>query len=1326
MAQSTGFPIPRAMNTNSRNLAEEWKQWQQRFDIYMVATEVTKKPDAVQVAIFLSCIGEEAVKIYNTFVYADGEDRNKLNTIRKKFSDYFTPRRNVVFERYQFWRLTQAAGESIDAFVTKLRLQAQSCEFGEQETTLMRDRIVLTCPDSRLQERLLREADLTLDKALALCRAAETTQQQLRAIKTGSDQPSSTLTSIEAVSSQHYATQRKTCGNCGTSHLPKACPAYGKDCSACHKRNHFAAYCRSSKYDNRSRNNRQHRQRGHGRYRSSSRPRTESTSSVSELVTTELHDSLYIGELSVYSIDSTSRGTSWWQALVINGTHVNCKLDSGAEANVMSAETYKTLQAVSDLQPTATTLSAYNNSRITPLGIATLTVKHKGKEYGLEFFIVAHDAATILGLPSCSHLDILRRVDAVIASPAAVTESSLLDEYAEVFSGLGRFPGEYHIALSDDAVPVIHPPRRVPLALQARLKQTLDAMERDKIIIKRDEPTDWVNSLLVVEKKNKTLRLCLDPRDLNRYIKREHFLIPTCDDVTAHLHGKRIFSVIDMKDSFWQVVLDEESSKLCTFNTPFGRYSFGRLPFGVSCAPEVMQKKNILLFGDIPSVHVVFDDIIIAADSEQEHDHVMRKVLQRARKHHVRFNKDKLQYKVAQVKYVGHVLSAQGVSPDGDKVRAIVDMPTPANAQDLSRFIGMANYLSKFVPNFSSVTQPLRELLKNDVTWSWSTSHQAAFQRLKELIVSAPVLRYFNTEAATLIQTDASSTGLGCCLLQEGHPVAFASRALTDAETRYAQIEKELLAIVFACNKFSQFIYGSHIVVHSDHKPLEAIFKKSVSQTTPRLQRMLLSLLKYDFEVKYKPGKEMFLADTLSRAYVQSSQSKADVDLAEDIDVTVHTLLHDSALSPNTLVDLKAATDSDVTLSQLRELVRSGCPKDVTKLPPNLRRYLSIIADVHEVDGVLLHEGQVIIPTALQPQMLAWVHEGHQGREKSKTLARSSMFWFGMAKDIDSYVEKCAVCISHRNQQSREPLLPHPVPDRPWQRLGADIFTLFGKDYLLVVDYYSKYPEVCLLNGKTALSVVTHLKSVFSRHGIPEQVVADNMPFDSLEMRNFAAQWNFVINTSSPHFSQSNGQAERCIQSIKRLLLKAEESGTDPYIALMQYRATPNSGLTCSPSQLLFGRRLRTKLPATAASLSPSYDTHKAQIVERQQQQKTQYDRRGTRPLSPLKPGDNVRVRHKEQWIPARVIANHSAPRSYIVETENGSTLRRNRRHLLRTQEPASPPIDNDYDDIAAPPSVMNTTANIAPVVPPAPPSTPAPVQTRSGRVVKPTVRFSL
>jgi hypothetical protein len=1052
------------------------------------------------------------------------------------------------------------------------------------------------------------------------------------------------------------------------------------------------------------------------------------------------YDSLYVGQLSINSVESFDRscGTSWWKALDINGSSVDCKLDSGAEANVMSLQTYQTLHTSSSMKPTASTLLAYNNTKIKPLGVASLTVTWKGVGHQLTFYIVPHDAATILGLPTCCQLDIIRRVDAISASPTPASQSTtgLLTEFAEVFTGLGRFPGQYHIVLADNAVPVIHPPRRVPLALQPKLKAALDNMERDGVIIKRDEPTDWVNSLLVVEKKNKTLRLCLDPRDLNQYIKREHFLIPTCDDVIAHLHGKKLYTVIDMKDSFWQVVLDDESSRLCTFNTPFGRYSFCRLPFGISSAPEVLQKKNVQMFGDIPGVHIVFDDLIIVAENEQEHDTILRAVLQRARQHCVRFNLDKLQLKVPKVNYVGHILSADGISPDPEKVSAVINMQPPKDAHDLRRFIGMANYLSKFVPNFSSVTQPLRQLLKDDVTWSWSSAHEAAFQRLKQLITTAPVLRYFDPSAPVTIQCDASSQGLGCCLLSDGHPVAYASRALSEAETRYAQIEKELLSILYACEKFSQFVYGRRVTVQSDHKPLETIFKKALSQTTPRLQRMLLRLLKYDLEVRYTPGKQMYVADTLSRAYLTMPPTKDECELAEDIDVTVHTMLHDVQLSLNTLVNVKAATDSDVTLSRVREFIRNGFPADVSNLPAELRKFHSISADIHEVDGVLLHDGAIIIPSALQPQMLAWLHEGHQGREKCKALARSTLFWFGMAKDIDCYVDKCSVCLSHRRMQQREPLLPHDVPDRPWQKLGADIFTLFGKDYLLVVDYFSKFPEVCLLSGKSASAVIVQFKSVFSRHGIPETLIADNMPFDSYEMRQFATNWNFQIITSSPHYAQSNGQAERCIQSVKSLLIKAEESGADPYIALMQYRATPLAGLDYSPSQLLFGRKLRTKLPATAASLQPTYDSHRADLRQRQLVQKAVYDRHA-RPLPPLHPGDTVRARHNNQWLPAHVKSAHSAPRSYVVETDAG-VLRRNRRHLLLTNESAhTPNHECAYGDEPSS-GVLAATQPAVDTPPSPPPSSPVPpvpstitkppnvVQTRSGRVVKPSVRFSL
>ena len=447
-------------------------------------------------------------------------------------------------------------------------------------------------------------------------------------------------------------------------------------------------------------------------------------------------------------------------------------------------------------------------------------------------------------LPTCIQLDVIRRVDTFTRPVEELPSDGILAEYADVFTGLGCFPGEHHIVIDTNVTPVIHAPRRVPLSLQPKLKQTLEAMVKTGTIVKRDEPTDWVSSLLLVEKPNGKIRLCLDSTDLNRAIKREHYAIPTSEDVIVKLHGTKIFTVIDMKDAFWQIKLDNYSSRLCTFNTPFGRFSFCRLPFGIKSASEVLQKRNIELFGDIPGVRIIFDDLLIAAHDEAEHDVIFRTVLERARRYNARFNSDKLQFKVKKVKYVGIQIAADGIRPDPDKVSAIVNMDIPADVKAVQRFLGTVTYLSKFIPNFSSITEPLRALIKSDMPWTWTETQQAAFDKLKQLVVVSPVLRYFDTSKPAVIQTDASSTGLGSCLMQDGAPIVFASRVLTDCKTRYAQIEKEMLAIVFACEKFSRYIYGQLVTVQSDHKPLQSVFTKSIA-ATPRLQCMLLRLLKF-------------------------------------------------------------------------------------------------------------------------------------------------------------------------------------------------------------------------------------------------------------------------------------------------------------------------------------------------------------------------------------------------------------------------------------------------------------------------------------------------
>ena len=792
-----------------------------------------------------------------------------------------------------------------------------------------------------------------------------------------------------------------------------------------------------------------------------------------------------------------------------------------------------------------------------------------------------------------------------------------------------------------------------------------------------------------------------------------------------------------MKDGFWNIELDEESSKLCTFNSPFGRYSFTRLPFGIKSAPEVFQKRMSDVFGNIPGIFIVFDDIITAACDDSEHDTILRQLFERARLNNVRFNRNKLQLKVPQVRYLGHLLTSEGVEPDPDKLSAIADMSPPTDKKGVHRLIGTLKYLSKFVPNFSDQSKPLRDLLRNDVSFVWQPEHQCTFDKLKSAIISAPVLSYFDPHKPISIQTDASSTGLGSCLMQEGKPVAFASRALSETETRYAQIEKELLAIVFACLKFHQYIYGQDIIVQSDHKPLEAIFRKPLSTTTPRLQRMLLKLLPFSLNIVYTPGKQMFIADTLSRAYLPSTPSSIEQELADDMNVMVHSFLHEFPASNTKLEEFRRETDADPELYALKCYLRDCECDHHTKLSPMLNHYSRFLSDICELDGMLFLNNRIIVPKSMQRSMLCIIHEGHLGMEKCKSLARQCVYWPGINRDIEHIVSSCAICQSHRKRQASESLMPHPIPERPWQKIGADIFTLRRKDYLLVVDYYSKFPEVMTLSDKSATAVIQCLKTIFARHGIPDEMFSDNNPFNSQHMISFAREWNFNLTTSSPTYAQSNGMVERSIQTIKSLFSKAMEEGSDVYVALLQHRNAPITELGLSPAQLLFSRRLKTKLPATFHSLQPEVHDARDLLLARQQRQKHYFDR-STRDLPALNPDDVIRVQHDGELQRGIVRQVLDTPRSYVVETEHGSKLRRNRRHLIKTREPP-PACGFPIDDSST--SSSTTVSSASPTMCPSGPSSSSstvssnpkdkpgilrrgPVVTRSGRVSRPPVRF--
>ena len=701
------------------------------------------------------------------------------------------------------------------------------------------------------------------------------------------------------------------------------------------------------------------------------------------------------------------------------------------------------------------------------------------------------------------------------------------------------------------------------------------------------------------------------------------------------------------------------------------------MPFGISSAAEVMPKRNEETFGDIGDVHMVADDMIIASETESAHDATLLKVMTRAQEKGAKFNKKKIQFKVAEVNYLGNIITLEGIKADPKKIAAIANMPTPHDRQSLLRLLGMVKYLSAYIPHESIITAPMRALLRKDVAWQWEHEHNTALEQVKAALASAPVLQFYCVKKAVTLQADASQSGLGACLLQEGKPIAYASRALTNAERNYAQIEKELLAICFACTKFHQYIYGKECSVQTDHRPLEAIFRKPMNQTSPRLQRMLLKLQRYQLNVGYIPGKLMYVADTLSRAHPPQGKYQDDEDFDDKLEIMVQSMLSNIPIKAMDWKKIQQATEDDPIFQGLKSMIINGWPDHKSSLPSELQPYWQVKDDLYIANEVVLYNEHIVIPAELQTKALALLHESHQGIEKSKMRAKSTMFWPGIGQDIEDSVEKCPICLTHRNQQQKEPLLPHPVPERPWQKVGSDILTFQNVDYLLVVDYYSKYPEIIKIEDKSAGTIIAKMKAIFARHGIPEELMSDNMPYASKEFHQFASEWNIKLTTSSPLYPQSNGQSERFVQTVKQMLKKVKEEGKDFYIALLEYRTTPISGSEYSPSQMLMSRMLHSKLPITPTALQPRVVDARKALITRQEKQKVYFDR-NAKPLSTLTPGDPVRIQNGSRWEPAVVMAEDPNPRSFIVR-KGDKQYRRNRKHLLKTKDsqtlpPPSPP----------------------------------------------------
>ena len=356
--------------------------------------------------------------------------------------------------------------------------------------------------------------------------------------------------------------------------------------------------------------------------------------------------------------------------------------------------------------------------------------------------------------------------------------------------------------LDESVTPVIQSVHRVPITQHSKLKKALTKLDAEGVIEDADGLSEWVSNLVISQKYNGQLRLCLNPKPLNHAIKREPYIIPTAEEVQAQLADKRIFTVIGIKEANRHVRLTERSSRLCTFHTPWGRKRFKCMPFGITSAGKVLQKRLQDVFGDIEGCHVIADDLIIAGNDEADHDKVIRAVMKRATdnngKHHHRSRSS--------------IRSCQSPSDCG--------LSTPEGQRWPSQISGDGEILDKLIAGESELSAPLPGFMKEDVPWEWHPEHDDAMQKIKDKLISAPTLSFYDVNDSVKIQADASQNGWGVCLLQECKPVAFASRALTPAEQNCAQLEKELLSVSFACAKFQQYIYGKTVEIQNNHKPL--------------------------------------------------------------------------------------------------------------------------------------------------------------------------------------------------------------------------------------------------------------------------------------------------------------------------------------------------------------------------------------------------------------------------------------------------------------------------------------------------------------------------
>lgn len=1256
----------------------DWSIYKRRMDNYFIVNKISD--GSMKRAMLLNALSEEAYQlIYNLCMPVVPEDKS-FDELIKLFNQHYKSSESVFLSRSKFYESKKVPEENAQEWAARLRSLATKCEFPENVLDMvLRDKFIMGFGKGTVQERLFEEkADAKFADIVTLA-ATKMATKPVFDVKMESIQhlPSSKNRSKSGGHLEgHFGSQRSNdkCGVCGRrNHVTSVCRFKNYVCHTCHVKGHLSPVCPKVKQQ-------QGRRLQNCLLSDISRPHC-SGSSASEQPANSSRSGVDGIEDELFLLSTNDDRDPIVLDITLDNVELSAELDSGASRSAMSEKLWNKLFKSIPLTAPSVSLYVWHGDKLNTLGSHIFKCCYKNKVADLEIFVVQNGGPTVLGR-DFMRLFNLGFTELNHVSDKALSVTALVKKFPNVFSkGLGTFTkGTVRLQLKDDNVqPKFVRARPLPFSMRSKVEDELDRLVKLNVLVPVDF-SDWATPIVPVLKSDGTLRICGDFKaTLNPYLIIDQYPLPRVEDLFACVAGTKIFSKLDLSQAYNQLLLDETSKELVTISTHKGLFRYQRLPFGVACAPAKFQKIMESLLTGIEGVIVFIDDVLICGKNVVENVERIEQVLLRLQDAGLRISLEKCNFFQEQVKYLGFIIDKDGVHTSAEKVKAINNCPDPTNVTELKSLLGLINYYGKFVPNLSTILEPLHKLLKKEIAWDWNKQCKQALSTVKNCLTSAPVLTLFDPNKTIKLTTDACQVGVGAVIAHifdngEEKPIAFASQTLTAAQRAWSQIEREAYAIIFGIKKFHQYLYGREFILECDNKPLIAIFhpSKSIPQySANRLRRWAVFVSNYQYKLQYVKSEEN-TADCLSRLPVDDLQSEKDVDY-----------LNYFAENPYVNFEfVKRQIKFDNVLSKILNFVRSDWPNYAKK--DNLfKPYFDLRNQLTIEDEVLLWNNRVVIPNNLRKSMLLQLHSSHMGVVKMKSIARSFFYWPGINADIENVAKNCSQCSVHKDNPPKTALSTWRWPEEVFSRIHIDYLGPFlNRHFLIILDAHSKWIEVFPTSNITAHFTITALHSVFARFGIPRVIVSDNATnlCRSKEFQSFLKQFQIEQITSPPFHPQSNGAAENAVKTVKKALKNAlsQNQQIDLNFAisnfLFDYRSTVHCTTGVTPSMLMLGRDIRTKFDL----LRP--DSKIKLRVE--QKQKIQSKNFGGRRGVVFVVGDRVYVRDyrfsKPSWIVAKITKRIGKCTYIVVVPELQTTWKRHTNQIRKCIQNGLPLTEND------------------------------------------------